>query len=136
MLAKDVKIRNLKRQREFIRKQLSPTEPRKDGNPAYRYAGHIYPEVIKYFEDEGYVITEVHSDMLTAAANGLPVYLFIPKDIKLSEEEMKQAEAYASEDEEAKAEEQLMDYMLDAILSGRGWYANFNYISKVVVGSV
>lgn len=120
MLAKDVKIRNLKRQREFIRKQLSNAEQRKDGNPAYRYAGHIYPEVIKYFEDEGYVITEVHSDMLMAAANGMPVYLFVPKDIKLSEEEMKQAEAYASEDEEAKAEEQLMDYMLDAILSGRG----------------
>ena len=76
MLAKELKIKTLKKQREFIEEQLSLADTRKDGDTSYTFVGHIYPEVIKYFEEEGFVVTRVpHSDMLTAATKGTPVDL-------------------------------------------------------------
>ena len=43
MLAKELKIKTMKKQREFIKKQLSHVDTRNDGDTAYRYVGHIYP---------------------------------------------------------------------------------------------
>lgn len=69
MLAKEIKINNIKRQREFIKKQLENRlkHPNKDGDTAYRYIGHILPEVIEYFKGEGYNVERVVSEELTAA---------------------------------------------------------------------
>ena len=95
MLAKEIKIMTLKRQREFIEKQLRQiTMDRDDGDSSYSYVGYIYPEVIKHFEKEGFVVTLLKSDMLLVATRGLPMYLFTVGDIPLSKEEMKQAEEY------------------------------------------
>ena len=91
MLAKELKIKTLKKQREFIQEQLSHADTRNDGDTAYRYVGHLYPEVIKHFESEGFVVTQVHSDLLSAMVKGLPVYLFTVGDVELSEEELEQA---------------------------------------------
>ena len=101
MLAKENKIKTLKIQREFIKRQLAqiPIQSR-DGDPSYTYVGHIYPEVIKYFENEGFVVTLVESDILTALTKGKPVYLFTVGDIELSEEELKQVEKYEETDNE------------------------------------
>lgn len=96
MLAKEIKIKTLKQQREFILKELTHLpECRKDGNCLYRYVGYIYPEVIEYFRNEGFTVTEIKSDFITALSEGSPVYIFtVSDDIKLSEKEMEQAEEY------------------------------------------
>lgn len=106
MLAKEIKIKTLKRQREFIEKQLRQiTMDRDDGDSAYSYVGYIYPEVIKHFEKEGFVVKLLKSDMLLVATRGLPMYLFTVGDIALSSEEMKQAEEYEPDDEEKEEDE-------------------------------
>lgn len=62
MLAKEMKIRNLKKQREYIRKGLEDVATlQDDGDCSYVYVGHIFPEVVSYFESEGYRITQVES---------------------------------------------------------------------------
>ena len=114
MLAKELKIKTLKQQREFIKEQLKQIPAgRKDGDTSYRYVGYIHPEVIEYFENEGFVVTRIKSDLLTAMAKGLPVYLFTVGNIKLTEEELKQAEAYQAEDKdnEVKAEDDVPDFI-------------------------
>ena len=125
MLAKEIKIKTLKKQREFIREQLNvfPTN-RSDGNSGYIYVGYIHPEVIKYFESEGFVVTCVKSDLLSALTKGMPVYLFTIGDIELSEEELKQAEEYEPKDEEdGEHDEDEMPDFLKALLSGpRGMF--------------
>lgn len=109
MLAKEMKIRNLKKQREYIRKGLENVATlQDDGDCSYVYVGHIFPEVVSYFESEGYRITQVESDMLLTMTRGLPINLFTIGDIKLSEEEVKQAEEYEWEkdgDEKSAFEE-------------------------------
>ncbi len=112
MLAKEIKIKTLRRQREFIEKQLNASKG--DGDTAYRFVGHVYPEVIEYFEKEGFIVTKVESDVLNMMSRGLPVYLFIVGDIKLSDEEMKEAESYyepeefGSDSEESRGFEEFM----------------------------
>lgn len=117
MLAKELKIKTLKKQRKFIKDQLSHADAGNDGNTAYRYAGHVYPEVIKYFESEGFVVTQVHSELLTALANGMPVYLFAVGDVELSEEELEQSEAYEPETPDDDFNEEMPDFMKD-LMSG------------------
>ena len=98
MLAKELKIRNLKRQREHIKNALSSVDSvRKDGNTAYGYAGDLYPEVRKYFEDEGFTITKIESDKLTSMNGGLPTYIFTVGEVELTEGELKQAEEFGLE---------------------------------------
>lgn len=103
MLAKENKIKTLKRQREFIEKQLAQIpEHRQDGDTSYTYVGYIYPEVIKHFENEGFVVTLVKSDLISILTKGVPLYLFTVGNIELSEEELKQAEEYKATDDEDK----------------------------------
>lgn len=116
MLAKELKIKTIKKQREFIKKQLSHADTRKDGDTAYRYVGHIYPEVIAYFESEGFIVTKVESDMMTAMTKGLPTYLFVVGDVKLTEEELKEAEAYEPE-EDGEDDRELRIAFIDEIFS-------------------
>ena len=121
MLAKENKIKTLSRQRKFIETQLNDiAENREDGNTSYTYVGSIYPEVIKHFENEGYDVTLVKSDLLSALAKGMPVYLFTVGDIKLSEEELKQAEEYnnATDDEDEKSDEDDISELMNEIFGG------------------
>ena len=105
MLAKDIKIKTILRQRAFIAEQLlqSGESKNRDGDPAYQYSGHIYPENIEYFENEGYDVTPVKSDMLTAMLKGLPIHIFTPKeDIELGMNDMQDAEALLKQEQEEK----------------------------------
>lgn len=94
MLAKDLKIKNIKKQREFIWYHLERMcEANKDGDVTFPYLGTVYPEVIKYYEDEGFVVTKVQNDELSARNQGVPVYLFtVSERITLSDEELERAE--------------------------------------------
>ena len=89
MLAKELKIKTIWKQREFIEKQLSDLVEREDGNTAYCYVGHVYSEVISSFEKEGFKVTKIESEMLTVEHKGLPAYLFVVDEdlVELSEEE-------------------------------------------------
>lgn len=106
MLAREMRIKNIKRQREFIKKQLSTV--REDGVTSFPFVGYIFPEVTDYFREEGYLITPVKSDILCAITRGQPVHLFTINDDdrhyrSLSEEEKKQVEEY--QDPEPTADE-------------------------------
>lgn len=96
LLAKILKIKTLKKQRNYIKRGIFSLASRGDaGDPSFRYTGYIYPEVIKYFETEGFDITVVKSDLVLATTKGKPIYIFTPKDnLELSEKEMEKAENF------------------------------------------
>lgn len=120
MLAKELKIKTMKLQREFIEGQLSHVECREDGDTSYRYVGVIYPEVIHYFEEEGFTVTKVQNDLLTAMTKGNPVYVFsVKEDLKLTDKELKEAETYEAKKEDEDAFDDDMPDFLKALLSGR-----------------
>lgn len=120
MLAKEVKIKNIKRQREFIKDQLEHrlNHQNEDGNTAYSYVGHVLPEVIDYFKAEGYKVERITSDMLTAATKGLPVYLFtISDEVVLNDEELKAAEEVEYEDDEEEMPD-MFGNLMSTLLGG------------------
>ena len=98
MLAKEIKIKNLKQQREFIESELKCLSlfPRNDGDPSYLYIGNLFPEVSEYFEQRGFDVSQVmtldgSSEVLTDT--GYPVYLFtISDELILNGNELKEAE--------------------------------------------
>ena len=96
LLAKKLKIKTLKKQREYIQKSIFSLASRGvAGDPAFIYSGYIYPEVIRYFEEQGFDIKLVKADIVMATNKGKPLYIFTPKDnLELSEEEMRKAESY------------------------------------------
>ena len=93
MVAKEVMIANIKRQKDHIMKLAKEAKLSEDGDPSFCYAGYIYPDVKRYFEvNEGLVFKEVHSDHLTAKYFGRSVWCIMPQDkIELNDEERKQA---------------------------------------------
>lgn len=119
MLAKELKIKTLKKQREFIKNQLSHADVRKDGDTAYPYVGHIYPEVIEYFESEGFIVTKVESDLLTALTKGMPIYIFVVGDVKLTKEEIQEAEAYELKSDNDDSDDEIPDFIA-TLLGSRG----------------
>lgn len=116
MLARDLKIKNLKRQREFIQKQIIGRARMEDGCVIGKYVGNIYPEVIEYFEKEGFVITKIESELLTAIHGGLPTNIITVGNLKLTEEELKEAENY-----ELREEDVLKDWNSE-YFRGRGLF--------------
>ena len=56
MLAKEVKIKTILKQRSFIENGLSLAPHNKDGDPSFRYIGYLYPENARYFRNKGYDI--------------------------------------------------------------------------------
>lgn len=101
MLAKEWKIRKLKEQGKFIKEMMDGIySERRDGDISYRYVGHVFPEVKEYFEKEGFTVTKVENEQLSAKHHGFPVYLFIPNEqlLALSEEELERAKAYRADE--------------------------------------
>ena len=95
MLAKELKIKTILKQRQFIENMILMKSKNNDGDPACPYVGHLYVENIQYFKDMGFDVKYVESDALKADFKGLPAYIFTPSDeIVLSDEEMKEAEKY------------------------------------------
>lgn len=131
MVAKEVMIANIKRQKDFIMKSAMEAKQSEDGDPSFPYIGYIYPEVKLYFEvSEGLVFKEVHNEQLMAKYFGRPVWCIMPQDkIELNDEERKQAEEYcAPENKEdgfdypvSTSEVELPDELkfLEAILGGQ-----------------
>lgn len=89
MLAKEIKIANLKKQREFITAQLKASSEREvDGFPVYQYRGILYKENREYFEKEGIFIYTAEPD-----EEGIPPkHSFYAEDVDLSPEELQAAE--------------------------------------------
>ena len=94
MLAKEIKIKNIKKQREFIESQLRKvSELNTDGDISYTYIGYIFPEVQKHFVKEGFKINQYMSDFIAAFTKGHPINLFtIKDDVVLSDAELEEAE--------------------------------------------
>ena len=120
MLAKKLKIRNIKQQREFIKYQLEMLleNPREDGRVDYQFIGYIFPEVIDYFHEQGFnvEITKVESGQ--AKIYGRSVYIFTPSDeIKLSEEEIERSEKFELIDfeNEKKNDEEVLKALEDIL---------------------
>ena len=120
MLGRKIKIMTILRQREFITRQLEDTGYAANGNPAYTYIGYIYPENEAYFYSEGWRITEVKCDILTADVEGLPIWLFRPQDdIMLTDEELEKAEQYIELREEYPSEEDSRKNKINFLYQGR-----------------
>lgn len=112
MLAKELKIKNLKKQREFIKRQISTFAGiRNDGDSSYIYVGYVYPEVIKYFQSEGFIVTKIESEKLTAVNKGMPTYLFVPGAVELTEDELRVAEAIGIEENGDDSPEDFNEFM-------------------------
>lgn len=101
MLAKKIKMENIKKQREFIEAQLKKLSlSNDDGDTSYPYVGYIFPEIKRHFISEGFKIVEFNSDSIVALTKGRPIHLFtIKDDIVLSDEELREAEDFETLDE-------------------------------------
>ena len=95
MLAKEIKIKTLRRQQNFIEEQIKKAVFSKDAEPSYAYMGYVYPEVIKHFKEEGFDVQIITSKEALALTKGRALNVFtVRDDITLSAEEQKQAEEY------------------------------------------
>ncbi len=135
ILAKEIKIKNIRKQREFIEEQLSQMldNPREDGSTAYRYVGQVLPEVIDYFTKEGFKVEHITSSgALTVSTMGLPVYLFtISDEVVLTDEELQEAEEVEIEpdDEEMPDFDRLLSSLLgDDDGDGKKEEDDFDYV--------
>lgn len=94
MLAKSLKIKNLKRQREFITGMIMNliNNPPRDGNTSFLYMGTIFPENWEYFKNEGFDILQLNFIEYTAEAKGMPIFrISVKSELTLDDEEMKLA---------------------------------------------
>lgn len=97
MLAKEIKIANMRKQQEYIERGLKKLLENEDGSSSFPYIGPIFPEVRAHFEGEGLTVREVHSDLLLALTRGRPIYVFSACDIELSKDELNEADNYRPE---------------------------------------
>ena len=118
MLAKELKIKTLKKQREFIKEHVKNGDGSPDGDTSYIFIGYVYPEVIEYFHSEGINAEEIKSDILTAITGGRPIYLFTVGDVTLTEEEYQEAEAYNVEASDDASNDEVSD-IIQALLRRR-----------------
>lgn len=96
MLAKELKIQNIKRQREYLKKTFKKLKhnPDDDGDCTILYLGTLYPETISYLVTEGFCVKTLKSESTLALTNGYPLNIItISDDIKLSESERTKAES-------------------------------------------
>ncbi len=95
MLAKELKISNYWKQRNFIERKLKALLLDKIGDACFTYHGYLFPEVRQYFESEGFRISMPSEEnyALRAKNNGRFTYFFYPKDdIVLSEEDVEKSQ--------------------------------------------
>jgi len=96
MLAKVIKIANLKKQREFILEQiLTISETNTDGDISYLYTGYLFPEVRSYFENEGFKIEDFFNEKDGISTEFCTHHLFTIRDnLKLTDNEFNEAENF------------------------------------------
>lgn len=99
MLAKTIKIKTMMTQREDLKELLSDPECWSCGY--VEFEGFIYPENLKYFENEGFTISrKLPRDLMGLMGCEIPTYLFTVNSVELNEQELAEAEAYKPEEEE------------------------------------
>ena len=92
MLAKELKIKNLFKQREWIRNKFTHiSENSNDGNLSIIYVGHLFPENVLWLQSEGFGVTPIQND------SGVPTNYIQPHDIILDPIELLTAEKYHRE---------------------------------------
>jgi len=92
MLAKIAKMQNLRKQRDYIYSQLTYLiQNSEDGDITYHYLGQIFPENVRYFEEEGFKIVKVQTDLLTSLTLYPELNVFVIGDIELSMDELEQS---------------------------------------------
>ena len=96
MLAKEIKIANLKKQKEFIIEQLSIlSETNIDGDISYLYTGYLFPENRYYFENEGFKIEDFFNEEDGLSTDFCTHHLFTIRDnLKLTKDEYSEAENF------------------------------------------
>lgn len=121
MLAKIIKIANIKKQREFIMQQLlNLSEKNTDGDISYLYTGYLFPEVRSYFETEGFKIEDFFNETTSPSAGFRTHHLFtISDELKLNDDEWNDAENYSKEDAFSDSDDESSAFynMLDDLLS-------------------
>ena len=92
-LAKEMKIRNLKLQREVIREELKNSFF--EGEASYTYIGDVFSENVEYFQNvEGFDVRKIDNDDVRKEFGGYPLYVFSAANVELTEEEKVVAENY------------------------------------------
>lgn len=117
MLGKEIYIKSVERQKQFIENQLKKLPKESDGSTSYTYVGEIYHEVQEYFMDQGFIVKKIQNDLLTMMTRGEPVYLFTVSEdsFSLTVEEKEEAKKYVERDESDKS-----DYMLGIDIPNEG----------------
>ena len=98
MLAKEIKIGNIGRQRRDIRDELKKLNGRSIRSQEridtlYIFFGDLYPENFKYFQDEGFSINQTKAIKNVGQYSiEVPAYIFSVGSVKLSTEELKSVE--------------------------------------------
>lgn len=121
MLAKELKIKTLKKQREFIKRELSDmADNSADGNVYYLYIGNLYSDVIEYFEKEGFDVKRIeYPERCFEVTKGLPAHLFTIKNTHMNEKERVQAEEYEPEKKDEVLEIGTGNPLMDEIIKCR-----------------
>jgi len=92
MTAKEIKMRTLRKQQEFIQEQLDRRVMSLDGDAGYTFIGDICMEVITHFEGKGWQV------ICTGDRHkGMPIYRFSYAETKLTPKELKQAMSFEYE---------------------------------------
>jgi len=97
MLAKELKIKALLSQRDYIKQRLENSLYEEECSICFVYVGEVFSENIKYFENEGFAVTKLSSGNFELLYGGIPAYLFSVDDIQLSTEELLQADLFYNE---------------------------------------
>ena len=106
MLAKELKIKTLMKQRKYIEDMISNTQYNVDGDTSIVYVGKIYPENLAYFNAQGYAVDTYSSDDILKSAGGRPINLiYISNEVRLSKEEIERSQEINKEDEFKKNQE-------------------------------
>ncbi len=88
MLSKDVTIKNLETQWDFLVSYLD--RQKLDGNPCFIYHGYIFPLNITRLETEGFIVEHYPKD-----DQFRKVYLIYPKEVELDEAQLLMSKKYS-----------------------------------------
>ena len=87
MLAKEIKLANIKKQKDVIEAGLRELLSNPRGRLEFKFVGDVCQEVVSWFEAEGINVRRVTVPELIAKNDGLPTWIFSAVDVEISEEE-------------------------------------------------
>lgn len=87
MLAKEIKLANIKKQKDVIEAGLRELLSNPIGRLEFKFVGDVCPEVVSWFEAEGINARKVTVPELIAKNDGLPTWIFSAVAVEIPEEE-------------------------------------------------